>query len=825
MKINNILKKPIPYVIAFAVFLLTTVIYFSPVFKGKVLLQSDVEQFKGMSRQAVEYAEKTGEATCWIDNAFCGMPTYQITARLPYRSVLSKIDHFLFLDLPTPLHLLWLYFLGFFVLLTVLKIDWRLRIIGSLLFGFSTYLIIIIGVGHNAKAHAVAFMPVILAGVLLIFRQRHFLGFFLTALFSALELYVNHIQMTYYFAFALLFLSVFWAVKKLKTDSFKTLLKPFGLIAFAGIIAVGMNANILLPTKEYTTYSTRGKSPLTITPKGKKRENTKGLSTDYITHYSYGFAETMNLMLPNFMGGASREKLTKDSATYRFLSKKIGTRDALDFIKRVPTYWGDQPYVAAPAYIGVVCIFLFVLGLCLGRSHLQRWGVFTIVFAIVLSWGKNFSMVTDFFIAYVPLYNKFRAVSSIQVLVELILPLLAILAVQQILNGKDDRSKKLKALKKSVFIIGGALLFLLVFGGNIFSFVSPNDGGFDAQIPGFSNAFVADRKSLFHKDIIRALVLVGATFCILWAFIEQKIKTNLFLIALGGLLVFDLVQIDRKYLNEDKFINPIKTKTFVKTPVDKAILKDTTHYRVLNNTVNFMSDAKTSYFHNSIGGYHGAKLGRYQDLIDFHFSERINFGVLNMLNVKYIIFNNENNQTDVHLNVEANGNAWFVSGIKTVQNADEAIVATGKINTKKTAVLNAVDWKKLTVSPLFDALKIRDTTAQKLISKTTPKIILTDHKPNKLTYKTTTAKANLAVFSEIFYEKGWKATIDGKPVDILRANYLLRALPIPAGLHTVVFEFTPSIIKTGANITLASYGIFLLVLGLIGFNAYKKKLH
>lgn len=806
------------YLGVLAIFSLVSLSYFYPILRGEQIVQSDIQQFKGMAKQVMDYRAEKGTPVYWLDSAFCGMPTYQVMGG--YRNDLVRYIDGLIRFLPRPADYLFLYFLGFFVLLSVLKVNWKLALVGSLAFGFSTYFIVILGVGHNSKAHAIGYIPMVIAGVCLLLRQQYFWGFMLTTLAATLQLYANHLQMSYYLAFALLLLVGFWAVAQIKNKAYKKMVLTFGFLCLSGILAIGSNANRILPTQQYGEYSTRGKSTLTITPKGTQKDEVRsGLSKSYITAYSYGILETLNLCLPRFMGGGSSEHLGRDSETYSFLASRIGARQAAGFVQNTPTYWGEQPFVAAPAYLGIVLVFCFVLGLWLIKDRLQRWGLATIIFALLLSWGKNFPMLTDFFINYVPLYNKFRAVSSIQILIEVLVPLLGIRAVHFFISEDIALEKRLKALKKTAVIFIGGLCFLWLFGGGLFAFSSEKDAYFDQMIKGFSQALIADRKAIFQRDIVKALFLIGGVVVLFWAFLKAKIGKSVLVLLFGVLLLIDLLPVDWKYVNEANF-KKTNALNFKPTAIDKQLLKDTTHYRVFNMDGDFMNDGLTSYYHKSIGGYHAAKLGRYQELVNFYLSTNVNPRILNMLNTKYLIVKDKQGQQSLRVNTQANGNAWFVNQVKVVANDDEAMLSLGKMDNKQTAVVLKEDWqrisKDLTVSKKGDFEVLSNMNTGAFIS-------LKNYQIDKLVYKTQTHQVGLAVFSEIFYKEGWQAYIDGKPVPIVRANYLLRALPIPKGTHEVVFEFKPKVVQVGGVISLCSYGVFVLLLLGFGFFQIKKR--
>ena len=800
-------NKFIPFVIAIVVFVIVSLAYFSPVLEGKKLFQSDIAQFRGVSKEIVDFRKERHQEPYWTNRAFGGMPAYNVSAYYP-NNYIQKIDKLLRF-LPRPADYLFLYFIGFFILLYVLNVEWKLAIVGALAFGFSTYFIIIFGAGHNAKAHAIAYMPVVLAGILSVFKRNYLLGFILTALGMAFEINASHPQMTYYLLFMVLILGVVYLIDAVKEKTIVDFFKGAGVLLVAVLLAVGMNATSLMATQEYAKNSTRSKSELTITPDGNpKQESTSGLSKDYITQYSYGKLETFNLLIPRFYGGGSRENLGKDAKTYHFLKDKIGRKQAREFSKNVPTYWGLQPFVEAPAYVGAIILFLFVLGIFLVKGKLKKWLVATTIFAILLSWGKNLSWLTDFFIDYVPLYDKFRAVSSLQVIAELAIPLLALLALNEWLNGKIDKKEKEKYLKYSLYIVGGVALLFTLFGTSLFSFESPaRDANLEQQITGITNAIVADRKAIFFKDSIRSLLFIVLSAGLLWAYVKEKVNKNIVTIAFAVLIVFDLAGVDKRYVNADDFVTKKREeKPFQASAIDKEILKDTSYFRVVNFLVDPMNDGSTSYFHNSIGGYHAAKPRRYQELFDYQIVKN-NIEVLNMLNTKYIIFPDRQGNARLQQNFDANGNAWFVNTVEFVNTADEEIKALDSLHTKEKAIVNS-QFKELLPTTTFE----KDSLAS---------IQLISYQPNEMKYKSHTAKKQLAVFSEMYYKNGWKAYIDGKPTPHFRVNYVLRAMIVPAGKHEIVFKFEPAIIQRGNIITLTSYGLVLLIL--IGWIFYTKK--
>ena len=803
-------KEITPYLISIIIFAFVAVAYFSPVLQGKKIQQSDITQFIGSSKEIKDFRKENNEEPYWTNTSFGGMPSYAVSTYYP-NDFIKKVDKILRF-LPHPADYLFLYFLSFFVLLLVLKVDWKLAVVGSLGFGLSTYLIIILGVGHNAKAHAIAYMPLVLAGILLVFQHKYLLGFVLTALAMSLEISASHVQMTYYLLFLVLIFGVVQFIDSIKNKEIPHFAKSIGVLVVAVTIAVGTNATSLLAMKEYSEHSTRSKSELTINPDGSIKSATTGLSKDYITEYSYGKAETFNLFIPRFMGGTRHENV-EDGELQIFLqdavSKGLNPKDANYVMQISSMYWGEQPIVAAPAYIGVLFIFLFVLALFLVEKKLRNWLLAATLFSILLSWGKNLSFVTDFFIDYVPLYNKFRAVSSIQVIAELAIPLLGILGLKALFSSKNSIELKLKALKWSTIIVGGLALFFTIGGTGLFTFETAMDLQIDEQIAGYLDAITSDRKTLFINDSLRSFIFVVLFSGTIWLFLKEKIAKNILLIIFGVLVLFDLVNVDKRYVDNDFFVSARKVdKPFVASEIDKEILKDKGIYRVADFTKNIMADGATSYFHKSIGGYHAAKPRRYQELYDFHL-EKNNIEVLNMLNTKYLIFEDGSQREAVQQNFDANGNAWFVNSLKVVNTVNEEIIALDSLNTKKEAVVNS---KQL--SDDFSTSYPIDSSAI---------IELTAYKANEIIYKSVTTKNQFAVFSEMYYKNGWNAYIDGELKPHYCVNYVLRGIEIPKGEHSIEFKFEPTVIKRGNTITLISY-LLLLIIPLGWFFVRKRKL-
>ncbi len=790
-------KYLIPHIFVFIFFVIISLSFFSPVLQGKKIYQSDIAQYIGMSKQHKDFKNETDIETYWTDAAFGGMPTYQLGAKYPHNYI-KKLDLTLRF-LPRPADYLFLYLIGMYILFLVLKIDYKLALIGALAFGFSTYLIIILGLGHNAKAHAIAYMPLVLSGVLLTFRRKYLYGFLLTTIAMALELVANHFQMTYYLLLLIIIVGLVYLIDAYKNKTLSQYFKTIAILIVGVLLAIGMNATNIMATKEYAATSTRGNNELTINPDGSPKESHSGLDYNYITEYSYGKLESFNLFIPRFMGGGSSEALPADPKTFEALIKLgASPQDANQILNQIPMYWGDQPIVAAPAYIGAVIIFLAILALFLVKGKIKLWILAAFLLTLFLSWGKNFPLLTDFFINNVPLYNKFRAVSSIQVIIELVLPVLAIIGLHHFFKKSEEQEKR-KALFITTGICGGLALIFLLLKSSLFSFVSPYDSYLieELGLP-FIDAVREDRMSLLTSDTIRTLSLILLTTAALWLFISEKIKKNTAIVMVALLILFDLVGVDRRYVNNDNFkLARIVDQPFLPNAADNQVLTDDGYYRVFDATVgNPFASGRASYFHNALGGYHAAKLGRVQDLDDFYLSAG-DIGILNMMNVRYILTQSNNGSTVAQRNPYANGAVWFVESVILANNANEEIQFLDSLDTKKTAIVNEEFIKLLPMKDID-----RDSTATiELISQT----------PNHKVYQTTSTSSQLALFSEIYYPNGWNAYIDDKPSEYLRANYVLRAMQIPVGNHKIDFKFEPQVVKNGSMIALGSSVIFLLL--------------
>ena len=806
------LKKFTPHLVVIVLFVIAALAYFSPVLQNKVIFQSDIAQYQGMAKQLKDYRAE-GKEIYWTDAAFGGMPTYQLGVKYPHNYI-KKLDLTLRF-LPRPADYLFLYFIGIYILLLVLKLDYKLAFVGALAFGFSTYLIIILGVGHNSKAHAIAYMPLVLSGILLTFRGKYVWGFLLTTVAMALELVTNHFQMTYYLGLLVLCIGIAYLIDAFRKKMLPHFGKAISVMVLAVLLAIGLNATNILATKEYADTSTRGDTDLTINADGTPKEAKEGLDYDYITEYSYGKLESLNLFIPRFMGGGSGEALPEESATVDALLRTGKSQEELiSILQQVPVYWGDQRIVAAPAYIGAVVIFLAVLALFLVRGRLKWWVVSAFLLSLFLSWGRNFSFLTEFFIEYVPQYNKFRAVSSIQVIIELVLPILAVVGLHQLLNDFVKAEEKKKAFYYATGIVGGLTVIFILFKNSLFGFESPIDGDLASyyKLPfTFVDAMREDRAAIFTADAIRTLVFIALAAGALFLYLKNKLKEIPLIAILAILIVVDLVGVDRRYVNNEDFVKArVMEKPFPENGANLQIAKDDGYYRVIDATTNPFNSAAASYYHNSLGGYHAAKNRRMQDLNEFYISQG-DIGVLNMMNVKYIISQNDNQGPIAQRNPYANGPAWLIENVIFADNADQEIRYLDSLDTKRTAIIHK-DFK----DQIPTAAIVRDSTAT---------VEMTSQEPEHIVYETSSKTPQLALFSEVYYPQGWNAYIDGQPVDYFRANYVLRAMTIPAGNHKIEYKFEPTVIQIGSTISLVSSILVLLLLASGLYFTFNSKEH
>ncbi len=818
IKMINKLLPLLKHLLVIIGFMIIALIYFYPTLQGKEIIQTDNIQYKGMAKQMNDYRSEYGKETYWIDSAFGGMPTYQLGANYPYNYV-KRIDRIIRF-LPRPADYLFLYLVCFYFLAFVLTNDLWISILSSLAFGFSTYLIVILGVGHNAKAHAIAYMPLVLAGILLVFKKKYLFGFLVSTIALSLEIVANHFQMTYYLLLMVLILGICLLMDAILKKQLKHFFVSISILLITGLLSFGLNSTNILATQQYTQDTTRGKSDLTIKPDGSPKESSSGLSKEYITQWSYGISETFNLLIPRFMGGSNSEKLDSNSSTYNALLKLGASPNvALNIVQtQIPTYWGEQPGVSGPAYIGATVLLIFLISLFLVEGKYKWWIVGSSLLCLLLSYGHNFELLTNFFIDYVPLYNKFRAVTSIQTILELAIPVLTIFGLSKLFDKSIDSNKKNRALKYSFFILSGIIVFLVLFKSSLFEFANSREL---KQLNSTSNdllgAFIEDRKALFSNDAWRSLVLIGICSIIILAYLKNKISSNLTFLFLGSIMLFDLIPVDLRYVNDESFTSSrILRNYFQPTQADKEILKDTSNFRVFDLSSGFFS-GKASYYHNSIGGYHAAQPKRIQNLYEFYLAKG-NQSVLNMLNIKYIITSSDNGSTQIVKNEEINGNAWFVDKLSKVSTADDEILALNTIDTKTIAVVQDNIWQNY-IENNKQMMDFIDADSQFKIEGSN-EVHLIKSKQDRLKYNTKNLNPGFLVFSENYYQPGWQAYIDGKPVDHIRVDYTLRGLIVPKGNHTIEFIFQPKVIQTGSIITNISLFVFVIII--VGYFLYKR---
>ena len=780
------MKDYLTHLVCVLILTLISVTYFYPVLSNKSIQQSDISQFSGMSKQIVDHRENFNEEPYWLDNAFLGMPSYQVSAKYPF-DFLYYIDQAIRF-LPRPADYLFLYLLSFYFLIISLNINYRYALFGAIAFGFSTYLIIILGVGHNTKALALGYLPFVVAGFLMILRGNYLKGFLISSLFLGLQVHANHYQMTYYTLIMLLVLVLVHYYDFLKSKELKKIYKSFFVFISVGLLALLMNSPSLLATKEYSEFSTRSKSDITINADGSAKESLSGLDKEYITEYSYGVLESLNLIFPRFMGGGSSERIREDSKLMNFI-RSLDANQAQQVYQYSKVYWGNQPIVAAPAYIGISLFFIFLLSILLVNDLNRKWILIAISISLFLSWGKNFSFLTDLMIDYFPLYDKFRAVSSIQIIIEFCIPLFAVMGLSKFFSNNTKEIQKLNSLKyASVFLVSLILVFYF-FGTSILDFKS--DFEIFSQYPEILNLLIEERQYVFKSDVLRSLIIVVCCSITFYLFVKKIIKKDLTFLIITLIVIFDLWIVDKNYVNSDQFVKKSLVEIpFQKTIADKAILKDDSDFRVFEPMGGF-SNARTSYFHKSISGYHAAKPKRIQNLYDFYISKN-NFDVLNMLNVKYIIQNSEDNPLGVTRNPNNLGNAWFVENIINVKNSDEELLGLKNIDLSNTCLSQNTEI-------INTSFQLNETNEIKLISR----------KANQLIYSSKTDSNQFAVFSEAFYNNGWQAYVDNKPVSHFKVNYLLRGMEMPKGTHEIKFEFKPEVINTGFYLSLLSYLIFI----------------
>lgn len=824
---KNLWKKPLPYVVAVVVFLTITIVYLSPLLEGKMLKQHDIAMFKGMSQEIVDFRAKTGQEPLWTNSMFGGMPAWQISVDYAANKM-RDLDQIIRLDLPRPADLVFLYFLGFFILLLALDVDPWLSIVGAIAFAMSSYFFIILGVGHTSKAHAIGYMAPVLAGIILTFRGKYWKGGVLTAIALALEILAGHLQITYYLLILVLVYGIYAFINALKEKQLPRFAKASGILIFAASIAILTNITSLWGTYQYAKYSMRGKPVLT----SQKENKSGGLDRDYITAWSYGIGETWSLMIPDVKGGATGY-IGLDNSAVRNVNPQFRR-----IIAQQNEYWGNQPGTAGPVYVGAIIVFLFILGMFLLEDRM-KWALFAAtVLSIILSWGKHFMGLTNFFIDYVPGYDKFRAVSMILVIAELTMPLIAMLVVNKILKNPKLLLQKIKFFYIALGLTAGISLLFYAFPTAFFTFFSQNElhqfnmlrANNPAQVTAFMDSLQNVRVSIFRHDTLRSFFFIILSAIALFAYAKGKLKKSWFLIILGLLVLIDMTGVDQRYLNDSNFEMAHKAKVpFKETQADRDIFKDNAlDFRVVDLTKNVFNDASTSYYHESIGGYHGAKLQRYQDIITHYLSGEINNmrkvlsskptlasidsalekqQVLNILNTKYLIYNPD---AEPILNTHAFGNAWIVNNYKLEKDADSTIAALGKTDLHAVAVVDRKFSKQLSGKNF----PVDASAGIKLVS----------YAPNDLKYDFHSKAQQLVVFSEIYYPKGWDVYLDGKKVPYFRADYVLRAMVVPAGIHKIEFKFQPKVWRIGEPISFVFSVLLLLLLAYVIYKEVRRTL-
>ena len=823
------MKKLLPDLIAILAFVLLSFAYFFPAdIENRILFQHDTAAGAGAGQEVKEYYEQTGERSRWTNSLFGGMPMYQIAPSYDSTKSLQWVQKAYQLFLPDYVCLTFMLMLGFYILLRVFGIPVWLAGLGGIMWAFSSYFFILISAGHIWKFITLAYVPPTIAGIVLAYRGKLLWGGILTALFVALQITSNHVQMSYYFFFVILFFVGAYFEKAWRTKTLPQFFKASAVLIVAALVGIAANVSNLYHTYAYSKETMRGKSELVQTGDAAK-QTSSGLDRDYITQWSYGIDETLTLLVPNFKGGASAALSQSETA----MSKANPMYSSL--YGSLTQYFGTQPMTSGPVYVGAFVLFLFVLGCFIVKGPLKWALIGATFFSIVLSWGKNFMPLTDFFIDYVPLYNKFRAVSSILVIAEFTIPLLAIFALKRLLEEPEILKQEKKPLGISLLLTAGIALLLAVAPGSIGSGYVPaqeaqmlqnavNQQMIPAnELSGILANLGEIRAELVSSDALRSFIIIGIGCSLLWLYASGKLRSSLTIAGITILCLADMWGVNKRYLNDAQFVpHSIRTETFTKTNTDELILQDTSlDYRVLNFATSTFDDNNTSYWHKSVGGYHPAKLRRYQEMIEHHISPEMQaaykaiataggemdsvdankFRVLNMLNTKYFIFPaGQQRQTVPILNPHTYGNAWFVNKVQYVNNANEEIDALDSIIPTETAVVDA---------RFKDVLKGATESYKDSLSS----ICLTSYAPNRLTYETNNAQDGIAVFSEIYYPDGWHVTIDGQPAELARADYILRTMYVPAGQHTIEMRFDPTSLHVTEGI---AYGaLALLVIGII----------
>jgi len=835
-KLKNFFQKAWPYLLAVVFFIAMSYAYFSPMLQGKALSQMDQNHAIGMSKELADFKEKTGEDSQWTNSMFGGMPAYQIAGGTS-NNVYLYLQRFLRLGMPyTTVAILFIYMFGFYLLLLTLKFTNLQSVLGGIAFGLASYNIIIVAVGHITKTYAIAYMAPVIAGILMTYRGKYLWGGLLTTFTLGVEISTNHVQILYYLALMVVVFVLVKLVYAIKENEIKKFAIASGILAAAALLALLPNITNLATTYEYGKESIRGPSELTE----KKKDNTGGTDRDYAYAWSYGPSETWTLMIPNASGGASQPIGYDDPELFENVDQRF-----VEYVAQRSAYFGNQSFTAGPVYIGAIIVFLFVLSMFFLKGPVRWWLLVSAIFGILLAWGGNFKSFTDFFINYVPLYNKFRTLSMALVITSFAAVLGAMLVVKKIIEKPEILKEKRMYLYISFGLTAGISLIFYLAPAAFFDFISARElASFDAQkaeqpemanqIAIFSAGLEDVRINIFKADAIRsfAYILVAGLLLMAYSF-TNKVKKEYLVVGLVVLVIFDMWTIDKRYLNNEMFVKKrlVQKNTFKKTSADEMILKDQDpNHRVLSFLHSPFNDGFTPYYHKTIGGYHGAKLRRYQEVIEKHLTREIQtvayayqndttnsigdvlarMNVVNMMNTKYIIYRPD----EYEMNWSALGHAWFVDDYEQVNNADEEIAQLNKFNPKKTAIID----KRF--KDVIDKLP-----EPEFFSLDTGYIQLTSYKPNHLTYKSATKRERLAVFSEIYYDKGWNAYIDGFATEHIRVNYILRAMIIPEGVHTIEFKFEPKTHAISQTVALGSSILaVLLLLGMIGYTLKKGKI-
>ncbi|KXB38578.1 hypothetical protein HMPREF1870_02132 [Bacteroidales bacterium KA00344] len=823
------LKKCLPDFLAVLLFVVISFAYFTPaVFEGRILYRHDSSAGRGAGQEAKEYFEKTGERTRWTNSTFSGMPTYQTSPSYNSTDMLNQVSSAYHLGLPENVWYVFAYLLGFYILLRAFNFRQYLATLGAIIWAFSSYFFIIIAAGHIWKVMALAYLPPMIGGLVLTYRGKYLWGFIVTAIFTAFEIKANHVQMTYYYLFIILFMVVAWLVKSIREKQMTQFWKASLVAVAAAAIGICINLSNLYHTWQYSQESMRGKSELV--KKNSDNQTSSGLDRDYITQWSYGISETWTLLVPNTKGGASVPLANNAKAMEK------ADPNFIQIYQQLGQYWGEQPGTSGPVYVGAFVLMLFVLGLFIVKGPMKWALLAATILSILLSWGRNFMGFTNFFLDYIPMYAKFRTVASILVIAEFGIPLLAVITLKKIVDTPDILSKNMKWVYTSFALTGGvALLFYLAPTLFFSDFISSTENQALSQIPQeylnpLKSNLVAIRQSIFTADALRSfgIVLIGSLILLL--FKAKKLNAKFMVGCITVLCLIDMWQVNKRYLNDGMFVEKSVRETPQQmTATDRQILMDKSlNYRVLNLASNTFNENETSYYHKSIGGYHAAKLRRYQEMIDAYIAPEMQkmlpaianaegditkvdgdsiYPVLNMLNTKYIIMGLQNGQTVPIHNPYAAGNAWFIDKISYVDNANEEIEGVGKINLKHEAVADK---------------KFEQQLGQATTQGSTAIATLKTYEPNALTYEVNSDKGGILVFSEIYYP-GWTATVDGQRAELGRVNYILRAMNIKPGKHEVALSFHPSSIRTTESVAYASYGILFVLIALGLFFEWKKR--